>query len=235
MTRGGRGDDVATALAHMARDLLEQDSVQAILDQIAQYAVRLVDGCEAAGILVVEKGRVETVAATDNVVRAADRLQGELGEGPCFDAATRKHQVYRIGDLGSGADQWPRFAPQAYQLGVGSMMGFLLYTHGRNDLGALNLYSSRPAAFTVGSEHAGWVLASHCAVALAGARRHDNMQLALASSRAISEAIGIVMARYALTEPEAFDKIVAVSQRRNTKVRDLAETINHTGDLPAST
>lgn len=42
------------------------------------------------------------------------------------------------------------------------------------DLGALNLYSRKPGAFTETSELAGWLLASHAAVAFSSARTHTH-------------------------------------------------------------
>jgi hypothetical protein len=69
------GPELAVALAEMARDLLAQDSTQSTLDRIVVHAVELVGGCDAAGIMVVKGGRVRTVAASDNVARASDRLE----------------------------------------------------------------------------------------------------------------------------------------------------------------
>jgi GAF domain len=148
MSDGRSFDDLAGDLAEMARELLEQETVQDTLDRIVARAVDLVEGCEAAGILVLRRHEVATLAGTDNVAKASDRIQGELGEGPCFDALERRERVYCIGDLGAAAGRWTKFVARAQALGIGSMMGFLLYTNGRDDLGALHLYSSHPGAFT---------------------------------------------------------------------------------------
>ena len=114
------------------------------------------------------------------------------------------------------------------------MMGFLLYTTGKDNLGALNMYSARPDAFTARSEQVGWLLASHAAVALASARHAENMEFALRSSRAIGEAIGIVMVQRKISESAAFDLLRSSSQRSNMKLRDLAESIILTGQLPGT-
>jgi len=231
---GGRSfDDLAADLADLARELLEQETVQATLYRIVTGAVDLVDGCEAAGIMVVRRHEVETLAATDNVAEASDRIQGELGEGPCFDAIEQKQCVYRIEDLRAAGERWTEVAARARELGIGSMMGFLLYTNGRDDLGALNLYSSRSGAFTEHDERVGWLLASHAAVALSAARHVENLEIALQTSRSIGEAIGILMSRYRLDEDQAFRAIVRYSQSHNTRVRDVAEMINHVGELPS--
>jgi transcriptional regulator with GAF, ATPase, and Fis domain len=226
--------ELATGLADMARDLLAQDSVQATLDRIVFHAVALIDGCEAAGILTVRRGQVETLACTDDVVRVSDRLQQDVTEGPCFDAERDKKQVYRIEDMTGHVHRWPRYAPRAAELGIGSMMGFLLYTRDERDLGALDLYSSEPGAFTERFEHVGWLLAAHASVALATANHEENMNHALITRQVIGEATGIVMARYALSEREAFARITRHSQDNNVKVRKLAEAINMIGDLPAT-
>ncbi|WP_445183169.1 GAF and ANTAR domain-containing protein [Pseudonocardia sp. Cha107L01] len=223
--------ELADALAEMARDLAAQESTRATLDRVVAHAVALVEGCEAAGVMVVRRGEVITLAASDNVVVASDRLQGECGEGPCFDAARNKYEVYRITDLSTRSDQWPKYAPVARELGIGSMMGFLLYTRDK-DLGALDLYSSRSGAFGQQEEHVGWLLASHAAVAMAGAEHVENLETALETRKVIGEAVGILMARYTLAENDAFGRLAKASQDSNVKVRVLAETITLTGDLP---
>ncbi|GAB3285692.1 putative bifunctional diguanylate cyclase/phosphodiesterase [Parasphingorhabdus pacifica] len=163
-------EELTQALADMARDLLAQDSVQGTLDRIVQHAVRTVEGCDDAGILTVQQRQhVQVLAVSSDTARQSDLLQGELGEGPCFDAVNDRKSVYRIPDLGVRSDQWPRYAPRARELGIGSMMGFLLFTDA-DDLGALDLYSSQPNAFTEHSERVGLILAAQAAVALSSAR-----------------------------------------------------------------
>jgi hypothetical protein len=48
--------DWAAALAHAARDIQDQDSLRGTLDRAVSYAVDLVKGCDAAGIVLVDKG-----------------------------------------------------------------------------------------------------------------------------------------------------------------------------------
>ncbi len=209
---------LATGLADMARDLLAQESVQNTLDRIVGHAVDLVDGCDAAGILVLRGGKVQTMAATDNVARASDHKQAQLRSGPCFDAAYHKQQVYRLADLTTAEHRWPDYASWARELGVGSMMGFLLYTAGEDDLGALNLYSKRPDAFGDRSEQAGWILASHAAVALSSAHTTAQLHEAIGSRQDVGAAIGILMERYRLDERAAFDLLARLSQHHNIKL-----------------
>nr|WP_256984593.1 GAF and ANTAR domain-containing protein [Streptomyces sp. XY006] len=224
--------EYAERMALLARDLLAQDSVQATLDEIAAAAVRLVDGCDAAGILAVRKGRAVTLAACGDLVRESDRLQGELREGPCFDLARRKdgERVYRIADLTRPQPTWERYAAAARELGIGSMTGVLLYADDE-DFGALNLYSRRPGTFGKDIETAAWLLASHAAVALAGARTIDQLEHALDTRHAIGEAMGILMERHRMSEDDAFAVLRRISQHHNIKLRDVALKVrdDHTG------
>ncbi|MEU9394723.1 GAF and ANTAR domain-containing protein [Streptomyces sp. NPDC048324] len=219
--------EFAEAMAQLARSLLAQESVQGTLDEIAQSAVRLVEGCDAAGILAVRKGRAVTLSACGDVVEASDRLQGELAEGPCFDLARRANsgeRVFRIEDMTEPQETWPRFAAAARDLGIGSMTGVLLYTHDE-DFGALNLYARRPGAFGKDIETAGWLLASHAAVALADARTIDQLEDAMKTRHAIGEAMGILMERHKLSEDDAFDVLRRISQQHNIKLRDVAQRV----------
>ncbi|MEU6847735.1 GAF and ANTAR domain-containing protein [Streptomyces sp. NPDC046716] len=217
--------DFSVHMASMARGFLARDSVDATLDKITDAAVALVDDCHAAGILILRKGQVTTLAASGPMVDESDRLQEQLGEGPCFDAARIEHPVFRIHDLSTETIRWQHYAPKAHALGIGSMMGFLLYTDDQDNLGALNLYSRKPGAFTDDSETAGWLLASHAAVALAGAREHAGLQRAIDSRHTIGQAMGILMAQHHIDEDEAFNVLRRYSQEKNIKLREAARQL----------
>ncbi|MEW2614380.1 GAF and ANTAR domain-containing protein [Streptomyces sp. NPDC047880] len=216
----------AEEMAVLARTLLKQESVQQTLDEIAASAVRLVDGCDAAGILAVRKGRAVTLSSYGDMVQESDRLQGELGEGPCFDLARRAddERVFRVVDMTQPQPDWPRYAEAARELGIGSMTGVLLYTH-EQDFGALNLYARRPGAFTEDIATAGWLLASHAAVALADARTIDQLEHALETRHAIGEAMGILMERHGMSDEDAFNVLRKISQHHNVKLRDVAQRV----------
>jgi hypothetical protein len=102
------------------------------------------------------------------------------------------------------------------------MTGVLLYTD-NEDFGALNLYSRRPGAFSKDIETAGWLLASHAAVAMASARTIDQLEHAMDTRHAIGEAMGILMERHQLSEDDAFNVLRRISQHHNIKLRDVAQ------------
>ncbi|MDX2696788.1 ANTAR domain-containing protein [Streptomyces ipomoeae] len=222
----------AEEMATLARDLLAQDSVPATLERITLAATELVEGCDASGILILRGKEVETLAPTEPLVAEFDRLQEHLGQGPCYDAvrSSQRDQVFRIPDFTRREPRWPDYTPQAHELGLGSMMGFLLFTEDQ-DLGALNLYSRRAGAFTEASETAGWLLASHAAVAFAGARVHAQLEQAVATRHVIGEAMGILMGGHRLTEEQAFDVLRRYSQENNIKLREVARLVCEKGHL----
>ncbi|MGI5131426.1 GAF and ANTAR domain-containing protein [Pseudonocardia sp. CA-107938] len=218
-------------MADVARDLLDQPTHRATLDRVVAHAAELVDGCVAASVMVLSGDGVRTLAATDELAVAADHAQGETHEGPCLDAMRKREQVYRLDDT-RDRSVWPDLAQRVEGLGVGAVLGFLLHATDRDNLGALNLYATTPGAFTEQSERAGWIVASHCAIAVATARRDEAMQLALHNSRRIGLAVGVLMCRQNLTEQAAFTRMSRFSQDHNVKVRDIAEQVIRIGDLP---
>lgn len=230
--RSDEVEDLATSLAHMARELLAHESVDSTLDGIVKHAAARVDRCDEASVMMLDsKRRLTTVAATSEVPRESDRIQAKLAEGPCFDAADQKQEVYRVADMSARGDRWPNYAPQARALGIGSMLAFLLFTT-RESFGALNLYSAQPDAFTQRSETVGWILASHAAVALAGARNDAQLHEAISTRQGIGEAMGIVMAHYKLSEDRAFALLRRISQTKNLKLRDVAHEVVVKGEIP---
>ncbi|WP_336030561.1 ANTAR domain-containing protein [Geodermatophilus sp. FMUSA9-8] len=66
----------------------------------------------------------------------------------------------------------------------------------------------------------------------AAVSRADDLERALLSNRRIAMAVGIVMSRYRVHEDEAFGRLRQVSQRSNVELRDVADQVVHTGDLP---
>ncbi|MGW6467015.1 GAF and ANTAR domain-containing protein [Streptomyces rubiginosohelvolus] len=225
----------AEQIGAMAHDLLNQSSVDETLDRITGSATELVAGCDAAGILVLSGQESVSLAPSEPMVAELDQLQRKLGQGPCFDAARRStmKRVFRIADFTEVEPRWPGFVREALKRGVGSMMGFLLFTE-EEEFGALNFYSRRAGAFTEDSERAGVLLASHAAVALSAARTHAQMEHAVATRHQIGQAMGILMARHNIPENEAFNRLRGYSQNNNVKLREVALLVCEQGALPRS-
>jgi hypothetical protein len=105
------------------------------------------------------------------------------------------------------------------------MLSFRLFLSEQNRA-ALNLYATRPGAFTDQSTATGSIFA---------AGRHDtanHLTRALETNREIGVAMGILMAGGKLTGPQAFDQLRIASQKFNRKLHDIATDIAKTGVLP---
>lgn len=60
----------------------------------------------------------------------------------------------------------------------------------------------------------------------------EGLETALASNRQIGAAIGIAMARHGLTQTEAFQVLSRASQDQNRKLREVADDVVFTGEVP---
>ncbi|MGY1604262.1 GAF and ANTAR domain-containing protein [Geodermatophilus sp. SYSU D00815] len=236
--RPASGSGPATGLSHLgevmgqvARALQqEHGDVEATLHAITAAAVTSVPGTDACGItLVIGRRTVESRAPTGALPRRIDRLQEELGEGPCLDAVWEQ-QTVRIDDV-DREERWTRFPRAAAEAGLGSLLSFQLFVTGDN-MGALNLYAGEPHAFGEESESVGLVFASHASIALAGAREEANLRAAVASRDLIGQAKGILMERFKVPADQAFTMLARASSHTNRRVVDIAEELCRTGALP---
>ncbi len=225
-----RGAETLTLVADLARRLAAGPSVDEMLDHALEFAIEFVPGCEQAGISLVRSNqRIETPASVGSLAAACDRLQEQLREGPCLSAISDSTTI-RIDDMQT-EQRWPRFAARAAELGVRSLLACQLATM-RDRVGALNLYATEPTAFDNGAESLATAYAIHVGLALAALDKESNLRTAMRTRELIGQALGILMERHRLTATQAFDLLVAVSQARHVKLRDLAELLTTTGELP---
>ena len=224
---------LAEQLGELARSLEAEDDADAMLDELVAAAVQLVPGAQEGSLSVVTGRRqVRAQHATGELPEQVDALQSETGQGPCLDAVYEE-QTVRVPDLGH-EQRWPEFSRRALEAGAGSMLSFQLYVEGDN-LGALNLYSRQAGAFVDESEQVGLLLASHAAVAFAGAQKLDHLHRAVDSRDLIGQAKGILMERYQISADQAFRLLVRISSTAGRKLHDLAHELASTRQLPALT
>jgi AmiR/NasT family two-component response regulator len=112
------------------------------------------------------------------------------------------------------------------------MLAVQLFVDG-DDLGALNLMSRRAKAFDDESEHVALQFASHAAVAMSGERAKGHLRAAVSTREVFGQAQGILMERFRITGDMAFHMLMLASQDSNRKLRDIADELVSTGQLPA--
>lgn len=227
----GEADLLAGQLGELARSLQGRDDTDSLLDDVVAAAVALIPGADEGSIsMVVGREQVVSRNPSGELPRVVDQLQADTGEGPCLDAVFTE-QTVRVPDM-AHEQRWPKFAARAAAAGAASMLTFQLYVEGDN-LGALNLYARRPFAFSEESEHVGLLFATHAAIALVGAQRRDDLERGMVTRDLIGQAKGILMERYRVSGPRAFVLLSQASQRSQVKLRDVAEQLSRTGELPS--
>ena len=224
----------ADRFAEVARLLVKERTVDGTLRLIVAQAAETISGAEYAGITTKQGSQqYKTVAATGNLAIEVDLIQYETDEGPCL-TAFNTIEVTHSGDVAAD-DRWPDFGPKAHAAtGVVSMLSSPLYMEDDNVLGALNMYSTRPHAFDDTDASTLAVLSTHGAIAFtlaADRQSNDNLHIALANSRKIGAAMGILMNKHRITEQQAFDALRIASQHSHRKLLDIAFEVLETGEL----
>jgi GAF domain-containing protein len=219
---------IARNLSELARSMQAEDDPAALLRLIVKAAVTEIDGADHAGISLVTKAGVRSEAASSELVPEIDEIQYAVDDGPCL-RSLREQITVRSDDL-HDEPRWPRFAHEAAERGVRSVLSVQLFVDGDN-LGALNLYAEKPSSFTAADENVALLFASHAAVAMVDSRRIGHLRLALESRDVIGQAKGILMERFKIRAPQAFGMLVAVSQHTQRKLQVVAEELAATGEL----
>src|SRR6478752_8189412 len=228
MAAGSHGGLAAGIVVEATRDAVARSSPQDALRAVIDMAVES-GPCDAVSLTTLGRGRtVTTEAHSSDQVLQADRLQYELGEGPCLDAVWT-NGVYLVPNLIADG-RWPRWAPRAAQLGIGASLSIHLFTDTR--LGSLNLYSLNRRGFDPTEVETARVIAAHVSVVVAYAHTTQNLWRAVDARNLIGQAQGMLMARYGLTAPKAFAVLRRYSQHHNIKLTVLAEQLTSTGQLP---
>lgn len=222
--------DSLSTLQRMALGLqLRSPDVDGTLEAIARIAVEAIDAAEHGSISLMTRGQFAQRAATSDPARVLCEWERRTQTGPCTDTAS-KQVVLHVLDS-ANEDRWEGFLDVAQQVGVRSMLCIPLWVE-EQQLGSLTLYASTPDAFSALDERLAGVFATYAALALADARRSENLQTALVNRDVIGQGKGILMERHRVTADRAFELLSEASQRLNRKLSVVAEYLVSTGELP---
>ena len=218
---------VEELLRELSRVVLVERTLHEVLTDVTRIAARGIPGAEATSITLLRADKAFTAAHHGEMALAADELQYEQDSGPCMDAG-RGGVLLRVDDMHTEA-RWPDYVSRVGSTGVRSSLSVPLPYQG-SSIGALNNYSTRPAAFaTPESLKAGLEVAEVVAVAVANADAHaqlgeqaHHMRLAMESRAVIEQAKGVLMAQRHVDAEQAFEILREASQRYNRKLRDIA-------------
>ncbi len=215
----------AVLLVHLAAHLQRvPDDPPLTAERIVHSALEVVPEADHAS-LTVHRGKRHwtSLAATSALALAADQAQYHLEEGPCIEAAEHA-EWFRSGDVSTDA-RWPRWGPQAADLGVGSLLSVRLLSDG-SPVGALNLYADERGHFADRDVvDLAFLYATHAAVALVTAEHVHGLATALTSRHTIGLAQGILMERHGLTARQSFALLQRMSSTTNVKLREVASRV----------
>jgi GAF domain-containing protein len=221
--------DLTAAIAQMAGLVLSRETVDSALQLVTELARTATTGTMGAGVTVVDEHGKRSRAASDQVAERADALQYELDEGPCL-TAWRTREPVRIDDITTDA-RWPHWTDAVQPLGVRSMLSAPLLI-GMESIGAMKVYSQRPANYGPTDEHIMRLLAGQAAILLANSQslreaRRLSRQLteALTSRDAVAQAIGVMLARGAASRQEAFAALAAAARQSDRPVDEVARAV----------
>lgn len=220
--------ELLTTFRTMAEIVYSGESFDSVYEAVCSSAVQLVDGCDHASLMLRRSGRVDTVAASDDIARQIDELERTLGEGPCLDAIDdNEPDQHMCADLTEGS-KWPDLARLILeQTEVHGMAGFRLRQDGQR-VGALNVFSDTAGALTEHSLDQAIMLTAFTSVTLAALERGEEattLRRGLESNREIGKAVGLLMAMHDIDDDRAFEMLAKVSQEMNVKVAEVAAQV----------
>lgn len=240
-TGAGERGGTAPGAGHPA-DTDEQGAVVSALAQMFEIPLcdlpeRTLGGLAAAAVtaLAADGGSVTelhpaSIGATDDDVRAADRVQCEYRVGPCVAATTERRLQYSP-DVAAD-DRWAEMGRTlAAESGYRSVLAVPL-TWGEQVLGVLNVYARRADGFGARERGIAEVLAGPAATMLSHAQsvrdaeeKIQQLGQAMQTRATIEQAKAILMVQRGLTLDEAFEALTRFSQRRNRKLYQVAKDV----------
>jgi GAF domain-containing protein len=230
-------DNIVHAIRDLSRLMLSEEGLDAALARVVSLAHRSIPGCGAASMTMLQDGRFTTPVTTHDDAVKVDRAQYRADAGPCVQAVLDQ-KVVKLDDI-AGNQRWPEFTEAATAVGYASSLSLPMAVEGE-PVGALNLYGTTTEAFSNTDEQTALLFAEQAGVAALTAERYwktynvvQQLEEALRSRDVIGQAKGVLMAQRKITADDAFDLLRRASQHRNVKLRDLADEVASTGDLPA--
>lgn len=228
-------DPYLRSLRELAGLMVAEETLDQTLKRVATLTCSVLDGCDMASV-TLEGEQARTIACTDEIALKLDEAQYATDDGPCLHALRTK-AIVEVASM-TEETRWPNFAIQAQDAGIMSSLSLPLVVAGEG-CGAFNLYARNPGAFSEDDRKHGMLFAEQGAVAIANSAVYwrtyemtQDLQAALENRDVIGQAKGILMATRGLTADAAFDELRRVSQRRNIKLRQVADLVAFTGELP---
>ncbi|MEX0741988.1 MAG: sensor domain-containing diguanylate cyclase, partial [Phycisphaeraceae bacterium] len=166
---------LSSVLSEFARTLATEFPIQQILDHLVERIVGILPITSAGVTLIDDEREPRFVAASDADALRYERLQTEVGQGPCVLAFDSGEPV-AVDDLAT-EERFPAFTTAALAAGLGAVFTFPL-RHGEGRLGALDLYRETPGGLDPHTMETAQTLADVAAAYLINAQAREDAQVA---------------------------------------------------------
>jgi len=166
---------LSSVLSEFARTLITDFPIQQILDHLVERIVGVLPITSAGVTLIGPQREPRFVAASDASALRYERLQTEIGEGPCVVSFDSGAPVVVV-DVAS-EERFPAFTTAALAAGLGAVFTFPLH-HGEHRLGALDLYREAPGGLDEHTMATAQTLADVAAAYLINAQARDDARVA---------------------------------------------------------
>lgn len=207
----------------------EPGDPSAILAAVLVAAARLF-AADGVGLMLLDSQlALRYVGSSDLVAERLERLQEEIGEGPCVAAFVEDRPV-ESADLRAD-ERWPTLAKRLRSDSIRAVLAVPTRV-AQSPVGTLNVYSSRPYVWDASDRDA---LASFNAVvervlglAIASRRASllvDQLEHALAHRVVVERAVGFVMAEARVPASVAFNRIRRRARSEQSRIAQIAERI----------
>jgi GAF domain-containing protein len=203
--------------------------LEAVLSELTQSVTEVL-GLSGSGVTMAEEGRLRFVTAVSQASAELERNQEEQQAGPCRDAYVTG-QVVRVTDVRLESARWREFSATAIQVGVAGVAGIPMRL-ADEIIGALNLYSPEPRAWSDGDIAVAGVLADVATSYVVNASKlrqqqqlSEQLQEALESRVVIEQAKGITAYKNAVTVDQAYQLMRRHARNNNASLRVVAEAI----------
>ena len=185
-----------------------------------------------AGIMLLsDEGHRVSLCTTDATSETIERLQFELGEGPCLDAFNLDEPVLEPDLANPAATRWLLFSAAAVKVGARAVFGFPMRV-GAVRLGALNLYRDRPGVLSDDQHDDALAMADVAAssvLALQASAPDGELAGELDASAnfqlVVHQAAGIVSAQLDIPVSDALARLRAHAIGEGRPLRDLARDV----------
>jgi GAF domain-containing protein len=225
-------------LAGFAENLTRGYAIGDVLHDLASQVPEVL-GVVGAGVTLTHDGRVHFVTAPIEAIAETERLQDELQSGPCMDAVATAQPV-TVYDLETDEwfSRWPEYVGQARAAGLRAAAGVPMLAAGQA-IGAINLYDTRPRAWSSDDLHVAGILAAmatsyllHASALQQQRRTSEQLQQALSTRVIIEQAKGTLAAARGASVDEAFGVMRKYARDHNRRIHDVADAVVNQGLRP---